>query len=392
MLAFVIAVRIAFITSLQYQVTARLATLAAAGVTDVDFKAHSFTIGSKIDRVLRQDEEGLQWFDRTGRLVASRGLVPPATAPLLVNTRQPLRAGRTELQSYTSQIVDRFRHARGYVRASESSETYDATVRQLDIGLALGSLVALTATAFGGWLLSRQAVDRIDASFVRLREFTADASHELRGPVAAIASNATVALREEPALAARTKRRLETIADASAQMARLTDDLLLLARATVPLEREMFVIEVAEIVRGVRVLYEPEARIRGIAFGTESCEGLRAFGNPDQIGRVVGNLVENALRYTKGGGTVRVACETDKNWVYVRVLDSGIGIAPEHLDLIFERFWRASPARQHERGTGLGLAIARALARRHGGDVAASSEPGRGSIFTLTLPRRPPRA
>jgi signal transduction histidine kinase len=183
---------------------------------------------------------------------------------------------------------------------------------------------------------------------------------------------------------------LQTIHALSAEMRVLVDDLLILARATQSLEREMFVIDVAELLEHVRARFTPAARERGVALRIAPCDPLRLYGNPEQIERIVANLVDNAIKYTAPGGSVAVACSVDDARVRVAVRDSGVGIAVDHRERIFDRFWRGDSLRNAAGGTGLGLAIARALARRHGGDIAVTSEPGRGSEFTVTLPRRPP--
>ena len=147
---------------------------------------------------------------------------------------------------------------------------------------------------------------------------------------------------------------------------------------------------VAELLEHVRARFTPAARERGVALRIAPCDPLRLYGNPEQIERIVANLVDNAIKYTAPGGSVAVACSVDDARVRVAVRDSGVGIAVDHRERIFDRFWRGDSLRNAAGGTGLGLAIARALARRHGGDIAVTSEPGRGSEFTVTLPRRPP--
>jgi two-component system sensor histidine kinase SenX3 len=122
----------------------------------------------------------------------------------------------------------------------------------------------------------------------------------------------------------------------------------------------------------------------------EGPTGREIYGNPDQIERIIANIVENAIRYTRAGGAIAVSWTLDAHRVEIVVRDTGIGIAQANLERIFDRFWRIDLARQADRGTGLGLAIARALARRHGGDVTVVSDEGKGSTFTLSLPRRPP--
>lgn len=118
-------------------------------------------------------------------------------------------------------------------------------------------------------------------------------------------------------------------------------------------------------------------------------KGEAIYGNPEQVERLIANLVENAICYTNESGTVEVEATSYASGVQVEVRDTGIGIAPDHVPYIFDRFWRADPVRGPYGSNGLGLSIALALARRHGGDLSVKTSLGAGSTFTLTLPRRP---
>ena len=254
----------------------------------------------------------------------------------------------------------------------------------------IGTLLAIVGAAFGGLALSRRAVTPVVHTFATLRDFTADAAHELRSPLTAIASNAEAALRDERD-PARDRHRFEAIADAAGAMSRLARDLLLLAAADRSLEREMFVVDLGELLDRLCERYRERFAAAQIAFGMGKCEPAIVYGNPQQIERILANLIENALRYTPAGGTVMLEIARDRGHVSITVSDTGIGIAPEHLDRIFDRFWRVDAARS-QKGTGLGLAIARALARRHGGDVTVTSRKDVGSIFVASFPTRPPRS
>jgi signal transduction histidine kinase len=174
-------------------------------------------------------------------------------------------------------------------------------------------------------------------------------------------------------------------------MTRTVEDLLLLARAETPIERELFAVELGERVALIVESRRALANERDVALGFTPFRA-RVYGNPVEIDRIVGNLLDNALRYTESGGAVSIACVADRAGVTVRVADTGIGITPDDLPRIFDRFWRADAVRSRAGGTGLGLAIARALARRHGGDVSVRSRLGDGSEFALWLPLRPPAA
>jgi signal transduction histidine kinase len=126
----------------------------------------------------------------------------------------------------------------------------------------------------------------------------------------------------------------------------------------------------------------------GITLETELKTDAQVLVDPDRIGQVLTNLLDNALRYTPAGGTVRIACSARGPWVEFVVTDTGDGIAPEHLSHVFDRFYRSDAARTRERGgSGIGLSIARALVQAHGGEItAASAGPGLGAQFTVRLP------
>jgi signal transduction histidine kinase len=109
--------------------------------------------------------------------------------------------------------------------------------------------------------------------------------------------------------------------------------------------------------------------------------------DPERLHQVLFNLVDNAVRFTPPGGEVRISARTDRDRVQVQVTDTGVGIAPEHLPRLFERFYRVDPSRSRDDGgTGIGLAIARSVVEAHGGRISAESEPGSGSTFSFDLP------
>jgi two-component system, OmpR family, manganese sensing sensor histidine kinase len=388
---FALGVRFSFVAILNAETTARLNTLARAGTAAVQFEHNGYEVTevSLGGFSLHSESEGLEWFDRLGRLQAHRGqtLVPP----------RPPHQGAERFQSpagvlatYTLSLHDTHGIERGFVRATEVYNGSSDPARALDRGLVAGAILALVAGAFGGTLLARSSVARIEESHERLRQFTADAAHELRSPLAALAGTASVAIREAPELSALTRSRLEDIGKFSQQMRRLIDDLLILARADQSMEHELFVVNIGEVIANVSTRFAQPAFAQGVRLEFAGPPDLEIYGNPDQIERIVANLVENAIRHTAPGGSVTVSWTADQHRMQIAVRDTGAGIAPQYLERVFDRFWQADSTRGAESGSGLGLAIARALARRHGGDVSPASELERGSTFTLSLPRRPP--
>jgi heavy metal sensor kinase len=228
-------------------------------------------------------------------------------------------------------------------------------------------------------------IERLQRAFERQRQFTADASHELRTPLAIIRAVTTQQLMQ-PRSAEVYEKALRQIDEASGYMARLVNHLLVLARADagqVRLERE--VLDLAELLENVAGQVG-EATGRSIPVRTGSA--VRVTGDPVRLTELFLNLLENAVKYTPPDGRVGVQVEAIPSAARVAVEDTGIGIPPEHLPHIFERFYRVDRARAREEGgTGLGLAISRWIAEAHGGSIQASSEPGRGTTMTVILPR-----
>ncbi|MGA3036287.1 MAG: HAMP domain-containing sensor histidine kinase [Vulcanimicrobiaceae bacterium] len=389
---FAAAVRFSFESIVQQQATNRLATLARAGEAATDFVPGGFVVnehslgGFDVDPKV----EGLEWFDSQKRLVTRRGNEPPGYVPPQLGRFALTGAGGKRLETYTIFLQNIQHQDIGYVRAALTSDAFGQGVGALDLGIMFGSLLAILAASVGGSMLARASLARSEASYERLREFTADASHELRSPLTALSTTAAVALHEAPAMTEQTKNRLISIAATAKEMNRLVDDLLILARAGRSLEREMFTVHVDTIVKQVCERYRDSATTKSIQLEVEPGAAGQVIGNPEQVSRIIANLVENAIRYTPERGSVLVSCTGDPVNVHVSVEDSGVGIAPEHLDRIFDRFWRGSATRGNDGGSGLGLAIARALAERHGGRIFVTSHVQAGSRFTVTLPRRPP--
>ena len=230
------------------------------------------------------------------------------------------------------------------------------------------------------------ALDRLNKAFRRERQFTADVSHELRTPVAGILSTIEVLLRKE-----RSEIELREAHEDNLEIARsmesMIERLLLLARMDAgkasPARR---LTSLAALVSEVLAAAEPEARKRNIRLSQNVEAALRADIDPDQIKIVLGNLVDNAVRYNRPDGSVTVGARRSPEGLVVEVRDSGTGIPADQLSLVFDRFHRVDPSRSGETGgCGLGLSIARKIVEAHGGRMSASSGPG-GSVFSIVLP------
>lgn len=228
-----------------------------------------------------------------------------------------------------------------------------------------------------------EMLDRLESSFTRLSQFSADLAHELRTPLATIRGEAEVALARP-----RSPNEYQTVIESSIaeceRLAAIIDNLLFLARAEAAenqLQRQQ--LDARAEVEKITAYYEAIAEERQLRL---HCSGTGTIvADPLLFRRAIGNLVENALRFTPDGGTIEIAIATEANTTKVSVRDNGSGISPEHLPHVFDRFYRVEAARSSE-GTGLGLALVKSIAELHGGTVAIVSEPGRGTTVTLRFP------
>jgi signal transduction histidine kinase len=229
-----------------------------------------------------------------------------------------------------------------------------------------------------------EMLGRLDTSFTAQRQFVADASHELRNPLAVIQTNADVALQED--VPAEVRARLEAVRRASDRMRRLVDDLLALARLELASGRHAEV-DLAAVVEEVSDELDPLARAHGLQLATHADGELRVLADRDAVKRALANLLDNAFRHSPEHGEVRLAAERRNGWAVLSVADDGPGLTAGEQEHVFERFWRSDSSRSRESGgTGLGLAIVRRIAESHGGEVGVVSEAGHGSTFELRLP------
>lgn len=235
-------------------------------------------------------------------------------------------------------------------------------------------------------LTLNEMLDSLDQAFSRQRRFVADASHELRTPVAVIRSKTDVAR-----LWAKTPQDYVTVLEGvnteAERLGHLISDLLALARGDegrTQFEREPVRLDL--MAGAVTASMELLAAECGITLEVKAPGPVTILGDEARLIQVVMNLVENAVRYTNRGGHVTVTVEVWQGQARLSVRDTGIGIAPEHLPHIFERFYRTDPARRRTGGSGLGLSIVEWVVRAHGGTVSVESQLGQGSCFTVIFP------
>ncbi|MBL8881070.1 MAG: heavy metal sensor histidine kinase [Phycisphaerales bacterium] len=227
--------------------------------------------------------------------------------------------------------------------------------------------------------------ERLERQVSQLRQFTADAAHELRTPLAALRGNAEVVLSGK-----RSLDELHTVIAESIEeydrLSRIADDLLLLARADAGQEfvrRSKMRLDVA--LGDVVDLFAPLADERGISLRCATDEEVWVEGDDGRLRQMVGNLLDNAIKHTPTGGRVDVHLAAPNGTVELTVRDTGAGIPPEHLPHVFDRFYRADRARTREGGAGLGLAISRTIAEAHCGTIKLTSTVGEGTSVCVKL-------
>ena len=232
-----------------------------------------------------------------------------------------------------------------------------------------------------------EMLERLELSHTAQARFVSDASHELRAPITVIQANLEL-LEHQPALSAADREAAVQMAHAeTVRLARLVADLLVLARADSGVAVRQDAVDLDRIV--VAVLDEARLLTPLRHLAIETLDSIVVCGDADRLKQLVLNLVENAIKYTPADGRITVAIRRVGAIAEIKVRDTGIGIHAADLTRVFERFYRADPARTRDAGgTGLGLSIALWIARQHGGEITLASEPGRGTVATVRLPVR----
>lgn len=383
---------------------------------------------------LEDDHIDLEWFNPTGELLWTT-FAEPLQVPLhtgsngrTVYEEEP-KGGASALQPHAAafplrQITHRVQIGRqvlGYLRVSHPWFEVTKPTRQLILDLALGTAGLIAIVGAIGWLLSGLAMEPVRESYQRLKQFTADASHELRSPIAIIQTNVQVALADPDPDPQSQRYHLQVVERLTRRLGRLVDDLLFLARqdsGMVQPRRMAIALDtlLAEVLEEQQTIAAekhitlaldcreeegdrsseaskdkpPDAPIATLKPKTQAPFTL--LGDRDQIIRLFTNLVGNAVKYTPAGGQVSLelqgARRASQRQLQVKITDTGIGIPEEALSHIFDRFYRVDPARTQSAtgGSGLGLAIAQAIVESHQGQIQIESQLGQGTIVIVTLP------
>ncbi len=384
------------------------------------------------DTVSASDPSFARIVDPSGRVLyqhnASFGTVPVDRSAIAASVQGSAHIDNFSAQELRTISVPLSQGGRvvGVLQVGESTRDLNSTLNTLAIVLGVGAALALVAASAGGWWLSSRAlrpidvitntardisehdlsrrlrldlpddefgrlartfdemIARLEAAFERQRQFTADASHELRTPVTVVKGQVEVAL-QRPRSPEAYRQTLRAVNEQVDRMTRMIRGLLLLARSDVgalPLRREL--VDPPELLQNVYDQLAPAAAAKALVLRVE-CEGAMPIdGDEDLLLNLLLNLADNAVKYTATGEVV-LGCRCDGEHVHLFVRDTGPGIPEQDRARIFERFHRVDSARGMAGGFGLGLGIARWIAEAHGGRLTLDTSPA-GSTFTATLP------
>jgi signal transduction histidine kinase len=251
-------------------------------------------------------------------------------------------------------------------------------------------LLAIGMVFAGSWLLSKAAIRPIKAAWQKQLDFTADASHELRTPIAVIRTTLELLLDSPEETIGSQMKWLKNMEVENLRLAKLVDDLLTLSKADTnqqTIECKTFLLH--DVIMDALLPFESIAARKNIVLETSIDDEMLIYGDRKRMEQLLVILLDNAINYSDCPGTIKVSIAQSKSKYKLLVSDTGVGIEEEHLDKIFDRFYRINQTRnKNPDGSGLGLSIAKWIVQEHGGTIEVASSPGNGTTFTIVLPAK----
>lgn len=294
---------------------------------------------------------------------------------------------KTKIMMMTKSINDPGNNHQTVYVGKDVTALYNGLDKATTIMAILGLLALLIATVVGH-ILSGKAMIPLRAAYEKQRQFAADASHELRTPLAVVMASADL-LESDPSIKSPfLKQVIADVRDEVKKMTKLVSDLLIVARSdNKALKLKPTKFDLGAVVAQTARLMQPLAEQKKITLVAEEMPKNMIYADEQKIRQLILILVDNAVKYTPEDGCVTVHfCKAEKGKVAFAVADTGIGIAKEDQDKVFDRFYRVDKARSREMGgNGLGLAIAQEIVNMHRGNISLSSELGKGTTFVVTL-------
>jgi heavy metal sensor kinase len=430
------------------EVDAKIKAMAEVTASSTDLPAGHFNL-AQLDAMLeeklgfRAPGKFIQILDNTGTVGQTSANLQAHPLPISIDALKKasnkntsfetlqIKNSKYPIRMVTYPIVENDEVA-NILQIGTSLQTVQETLHKLLLTLLFGIPASLTLASFGGWFMARKSlspvndittaarmitarnldrrievanqndevgrlaetfnemISRLNNSFRQINQFSSDVSHELRTPLTIMRGEMEVALRSQ-----RTAEEYREVMASSLEeverMSLMVEELLLLSKvehgelrlniSEVPLHRLL-----ENAYNHATVL----ARGKNIHITAQNREDVYVRGDEMRLRQLLLNLVDNAVKYSPDGGTVGLSLGKDREYAYISVKDTGIGISKGEHDKIFERFYRVDKSRSREiGGTGLGLAISKCIAEAHGGKIHILSETGKGSIFTVTLPLNP---
>ncbi|MDP4160420.1 MAG: ATP-binding protein [Bacillota bacterium] len=350
-----------------------------------------------LNQNLRHDRHVARYFyvklDTAGNILERSPDIPVTEEQLssLLNSVKSRHSSRGQVEfddaSYAYLKVDNPNNS-GELMAFVGLDRDEDTLWLLLITLSMIGLLYLVLAYFSGRFLAVRALQPIKESWQKQKDFVADASHELRTPLAVIQTNLELVKANSDETVLDQMKWLDYIGLETERLTKLVNDLLFLARAdSNELLLDVKELSLADVIEDTVGPFRPMTEQYGLALNVSVLETVHVLGDKNRLKQLILILLDNSLKHTPKGGTISIKVQRWGNGGQIMVMDTGDGIDPEHLEHIFERFYRQDKARSKQTGgSGLGLAIAQSIVQSHGGTISVNSQLGKGTVFTLTLP------
>jgi signal transduction histidine kinase len=342
--------------------------------------------------VLQQAGFYTRFLTQGGQLVATVGQQPAGL---------PIRLEAGTWQTLQNSTGDRYHQITvplktanhqlwGYLQVGRSMQDFDRHLADTILVLLIGIPISLILVCAAGWWLAGLAMQPVYQSYQQMQQFTADAAHELRTPLAAIQATLESVLELPKLPEPEARNALQIVERQNRRLVQLVQDLLFLTRMNLkvlPLQQKSCCLQT--LIHDLADEFEAMAIAAGLSLNVDLRSQLPLFvlGDEEQLYRLLANLVTNAVQYTPPGGKILVSLTCKDDQALIQVQDTGIGVAPAEQSRIFDRFYRVSSDRSRRTGgAGLGLAIAQEIALAHQAKLQVESQLNQGSSFTVCLP------